>query len=207
MVRGGYLIRSIFGRESLTMSEKFREIREKHREFVEQQKIFFVGTAAPQGRVSVSPKGMDTLRVLGSNRVVWLNLSGAENEAAAHLLENDRLTLMFCAFEGIPLILRLFGHCRVIHPRDVEWNELSAMFPPIPGARQIMDLDVDLVLASCGKGVPYFDFVGERDDLKEWAARVGGEGLQSLWERKNQMSIDGKPTRIIVPESAAARQA
>ena len=179
------------------MSEKFTEIREQHREFVEQQKIFFVGTAAPQGRVSVSPKGMDTLRVLRSNRVVWLNLSGAENEAAAHLLEDDRMTLMFCAFEGVPLILRLFGHSRVIHPRDVEWDELFALFPPIPGARQIMDMNVDLVLASCGKGVPYFDFVGERDDLKEWASRVGDEGLQSLWERKNQMSIDGKPTRII----------
>ena len=102
------------------MSEKFTEIREQHRAFVEQQKIFFVGTAAPEGRVSVSPKGMDTLRVLGKNRVIWLNLSGAENEAAAHLLESDRMTLMVCAFEGIPLILRLFGHARVVHPRDVE---------------------------------------------------------------------------------------
>jgi hypothetical protein len=186
----------------LTMSEKLAEIREPLKHFIQQQKIFFVGTAAPEGRVSVSPKGMDTLRVLGSNRVVWLNLSGAENEAAAHLLENDRMTLMFCAFEGVPLILRLFGHARVIHPRDEEWDELAALFPPLPGARQIIDMDIDLVLASCGKGVPYFDFVGERDDLKEWAVRVGDEGLQSLWQRKNQMSIDGKPTRIIATNQA-----
>ena len=184
------------------MSEKFTEIREHHREFIEQQKIFFVGTAAPEGRVSVSPKGMDTLRVLGNNRVVWLSLTGAENETAAHLLENDRMTLMFCACEGIPLILRLFGHARVIHPRDAEWDELFALFPPIPGARQILDMNVDLVLASCGKAVPYFDFMGERDDLVEWAERVGEQGVQGLWERKNQVSMDGKPTRILVPESA-----
>ena len=186
------------------MSEKFTEICDHHREFVEQQKIFFVGTAAPDGRVSVSPKGMDSLRVMGGNRVVWLSLTGAENETAAHLLENNRMTLMFCAFEGVPLILRLFGHARAIHPRDAEWDGLFALFPPIPGARQILDLDFDLVLASCGKAVPYFDFIGERDDLKEWAERIGDQGLQSLWERKNQISLDGKPTGIIVPESATA---
>lgn len=184
------------------MSEKFTEIREQHREFVEQQKIFFVGTAGPGGMASVSPKGMDSLRVMGDNRVVWLSLTGAENETAAHLLENDRMTLMFCAFEGVPLILRLFGHARVIHPRDAEWDQLFALFPSIPGARQILDMDVDLVLASCGKAVPYFDFMGEREDLKEWAERVGDEGLQGVWERKNQVSMDGKPTGIILPEPA-----
>ncbi len=185
------------------MSEKFTEIREHHKEFVEQQKIFFVGTAAADGRVSVSPKGMDSLRVMGDNRVVSLSLTGAENETAAHLLENDRMTLMFCAFEGIPLILRLFGHARAIHPRDAEWDEFFALFPPIPGSRQIWYMDVDLVRASCGKGVPYFDYVGDRDDLTEWAERIGEEGLQGVWDRRNQVSMDGKPTGLLIPESAS----
>ena len=185
------------------MSEKFTEIREHHREFVEQQKIFFVGTAASDGRVSVSPKGMDSLRVMGANRVVWLSLTGAENETAAHLLESDRMTLMFCAFEGISLILRLFGHARAIHPRDAEWDELCGLFPPIAGSRQIFDMDVDLVLASCGKAVPYFDFMRERDDLKEWAEMKGEEGVKGVWERSNQKSMDGKPTRIFNEEAIA----
>ncbi len=184
------------------MSETFTDILEHHREFVEQQKIFFVGTAASDGRISVSPKGMDSLRVMGANRVVWLSLSGAENETAAHLLENDRMTIMFCAFEGVPLILRLFGHARAIHPRDAEWDELVALFPANPGTRQIYDMDVDRVLSSCGKAVPYFDFAGERNDLNEWAERVGEEGVHGLWERKNQVSMDGKPTGLLSKEVA-----
>ena len=186
------------------MGERFTEIGQQRREFIENQKMFFVGTAAPDGRVNVSPKGMDSLRVLGDNRVVWLNLTGSGNETAAHMVENDRMTLMFCAFEGSPLILRLFGHAKVLHARDPQWDELYSLFPPIPGARQIFDMHVDLVQTSCGTGVPYFDFREERDDLKHWAERKGEQGLQEFWEGRNQASIDGRPTRIVIPETAAA---
>ncbi len=179
------------------------EIGAQRRDFIEKQNMFFVGTAAPDGRVNVSPKGMDSLRVLDDNRVVWLNLTGSGNESAAHVAENDRMTLMFCAFEGSPLILRLFGHAKVIHPRDPEWNELYPLLAPKPGARQIFDMQVDLVQESCGNGVPLFDFNEQRDILEQWAERRGEEGLQEYWEDRNQESIDGKPTHIIANHSGS----
>ncbi len=180
------------------MGKKFDEIGDQRRQFIEQQKMFFVGTADGNGRVNVSPKGMDSLKVMGDNRVVWLNLTGSGNETAAHLIENDRMTLMFCAFEGSPLILRLYGHARVIHPRDSEWEGLFSMFRPIPGARQIMDMQVDLVQESCGMAVPLFDFNEQRDMLENyWEERKSGQQLHKYWENRNQVSIDGKPTRIL----------
>ena len=189
------------------MANRFSEIGDQRREFIEQQKMFFVGTAAADGRVNVSPKGMDSLRVLGDNRVVWLNLTGSGNETSAHLLDNDRMTLMFCAFEGSPMILRLYGRAKAIHPRDPEWNELSPLFPPIPGARQIFDMQVDLVQTSCGNAVPLFDFNEQRDILEQWAERKGKEGLQEFWESRNHVSIDGKPTRIFAQEPEVATAA
>ena len=124
---------------------KFDHIDGSLRDFIETQKVFFVGTAAPEGRVNVAPKGMDTLRVLGPDRIVWLNLTGTENETAAHLIESPRMTLMWCSFETRTLILRVYGHAKVFHPRSSGWSDLMALFPSLPGARQIMDLDVDLV--------------------------------------------------------------
>ena len=185
------------------MAKRFEELSDVFTEFIERQHIFFVGTAAPDGRVNVSPKGMDSLRILGKNRVVWLNLTGSGNETAAHLVENDRMTLMFCAFEGPPMILRLFGNAKVYHPRDPEWNEFISMFPAITGSRQIYDLQVDLVQSSCGMAVPYFDFNEQRDQLKLWAEKKGDEGIARFWEERNQASVDGKPTRILVEEQVA----
>ena len=182
------------------MGKRFPELSDVFTDFIQNQQVFFVGTAAPDGRVNVSPKGMDTLRVLGKNRVVWLNLTGSGNETAAHLLENDRMTLMFCAFEGPPMILRLFGQAQVIHPRDSKWDELFSLFPSIPGARQIFDLDIDLVQSSCGMAVPYFDFNEERDQLKKWAEKKGDEGIKEYWQDRNQESIDGKPTEIFAKQ-------
>ena len=183
------------------MGKRFNEIGDQRREFIEQQKMFFVGTADSDGRVNVSPKGMDSFKVMGDNRVVWLNMTGSGNETAAHLIENNRMTIMFCAFEGSPMILRLFGHARVIHPRDSEWDGLFSMFRAIPGARQIMDMQVDLVQESCGMAVPLFDFNEQRDLLVQWADRKGDQGLHEYWESRNQVSIDGKPTRILSDES------
>lgn len=185
------------------MAQFYTEIQEHLKEFIRNQKIFFVGTAAPDGRVNVSPKGMDTLRVLGDNRLAWLNLTGSGNETAAHILETNRLTLMFCSFEEKPLILRLYGKAKAVHPRDSQWGELYSLFPKTPGARQIFDMDVETVQTSCGFAVPLFEFQGHRDTLKQWAENKGENGLQDYWEGRNQVSIDGKPTEIIVQEPAA----
>ena len=137
---------------------------------------------------------MDTLRILEPRRVAWLNLTGSGNETAAHLLENPRMTLMFCAFEGEPLILRLYGRATAWHPRDQRWGELLPIFPAIPGARQIIEMEVDQAQTSCGMAVPFLDFRGERDQLARWAENKGPEGLREYWAKKNRAGIDGKPT-------------
>ncbi|VAX38709.1 FIG01023442: hypothetical protein [hydrothermal vent metagenome] len=178
------------------MGQQYSEISETVKQFIENQKLYFIGTAAVDGRVNVSPKGMDSLRVLGKNRVVWLNMTGSGNETSAHVQENSRMTIMFTAFEGKPLILRLYGSAKVIHKNDSEWNELFSLFNPIPGARQIFDLTVDLVQTSCGMAVPFFDYVEERDQLNSWASKKGDAGIQEYWLEKNQISLDGKPTDI-----------
>lgn len=179
------------------MGKQYSEISDTLQTFIKEQKMFFVATAAPEGRVNVSPKGMDSLRILDKNKVMWLNLTGSGNETAAHLLENNRMTLMFCAFEGQPMILRLYGHASVLHPRDDAWQERSQHFPNLPGARQIYELDVDMVQTSCGFAVPYFDFVGDRDNLINWAQNKGDDKIQAYWQEKNQRSIDGKATNIL----------
>lgn len=179
------------------MGKKYDAISDKHIEFIGAQKLFFVGTATADGRVNVSPKGMDTLRVLSPNRVVWLNVTGSGNETAAHVQQNPRMTLMFCAFEGDPLILRLYGTARVVHHSDAEWAELISLFPPLPGARQIFDLALDLAQSSCGEGVPFFDYVGEREDLINWTLKKGEDGIRQYWADRNSVSLDGLPTGIV----------
>lgn len=178
------------------MGKRMDYIREDHQEFIAKQKIFFVATAGPEGRINLSPKGNDSFRVLGPNRVMWLNLTGSGNETAAHLRENDRITVMFCAFEGKPLILRLYGTARVYHEYDEAWQEYIDLFPKMTGARQLIDIKVELVQTSCGMSIPYLDFVGERTLLTDWADKRGRDGIREYWEEKNQVSIDGQPTGI-----------
>jgi len=178
------------------MGQRSNELSNKHIEFIRAQKIFFVATAAADGRVNVSPKGMDSLRVLNKNRVAWLNVTGSGNETAAHVQELPRMTLMFCAFEGEPLILRLYGQARAIHPTDAEWQALCARFTPLPGARQIFDLSLDLVQSSCGFAAPFFEYKGEREQLLRWAEKKGDDGLKKYWQEKNNVSLDGKPIEI-----------
>jgi hypothetical protein len=178
------------------MGQRIPALNETLKAFIGRQRIYFVGTAAADGRVNVSPKGLDTLRVLGDNRIVWLNLTGSGNETAAHLMENERMTVMFCSFEGDPLILRLYGYARSIHTGDDGWNELIATFPPFPGPRQVIDMHVDLVQTSCGAGVPLYDFVGDRDQMTNWLADQGEEGIKAYWREVNAVSLDGRPTGI-----------
>jgi len=179
------------------MATQYPELTERHIEFIAAQKIFFVGTAVATGRVNLSPKGMDSLRVLDAKRVVWLNVTGSGNETAAHVQQDPRMTLLFCAFDGAPLILRLYGAARVIHHADPDWTELAGELPRLPGARQIFDLRIDLVQTSCGMAVPYFEHVGDRELLADWATKKGDLGLRAYWEEKNQTSLDGLATNIV----------
>lgn len=181
----------------ISMAKQTHELTEKHIQFIVDQKVFFVGTATADSRVNVSPKGMDSLRVVRNNQIIWLNVTGSGNETSAHVQMSPRMTLMFCAFEGAPLILRVYGTAKVIHRDDAQWDELFSLFNPLPGSRQIFVLDIDLVQTSCGEAVPYYSFVGERDNLNNWALKKGEEGLKRYRSEKNQFSIDGIPTHIL----------
>ncbi len=182
------------------MGEKFASINEKHAAFIRKQQMYFVATATADSRINLSPKGMDSLRILAPDRVIWLNLTGSGNETAAHLQTDSRMTIMFCAFEGPPLILRLYGVARMVLPSDEAWDELYAHFEPQPGARQIFDLSVDLVHTSCGFGVPLYDFIGQRPVLNRWAEKKGEAGIRDYWREKNSISLDGEPIPIVEGE-------
>ncbi|MBE1302366.1 MAG: pyridoxamine 5'-phosphate oxidase family protein [Alteromonadaceae bacterium] len=179
------------------MGQQFECLNKQHKEFIANQRIFFVGTAAGSGRVNISPKGMDSFRVLADNRIIWLNVTGSGNETAAHIEQCPRMTIMFCAFEGAPLILRLYGTAVAVHQQDEQWQELYDHFEPLPGARQVFDMQVDMVQSSCGMAVPFFDFSEDREQLKNWADKQGKDGIEKYWEKKNQNSIDGLPTHIV----------
>ncbi len=178
------------------MAKQYDSLTADLQQFIGQQKIFFVGTAGCEGRVNVSPKGMDSLRIVDANTVHWLNVTGSGNETAAHVLENKRMTLMFAAFEGKPLILKLYGLARAIHPRDPEWEDCLSALPSLPGARQIFELKIDLAMTSCGMGVPLYDFNEDREQLNRWAEKKGPAGIEQYWQDKNSLSLDGKPTDI-----------
>ncbi|MDF9798174.1 general stress protein 26 [Catalinimonas alkaloidigena] len=178
------------------MGKKLEKITPALKAFIQKQKIFFVATAMAEGHVNLSPKGMDTFRVLDANRVMWLNLTGSGNETATHLIHDKRITVMFCAFEGKPLILRLYGTARVYHHRNQEWKEHIQLFAPHAGSRQLIDIQVAMVQTSCGMAVPYMDYQGERESLKIWAEKKGEEGIKEYWKEKNTRSLDGHPSEI-----------
>ena len=179
------------------MAVKFDEINEAHKEFVERQKMFFIGSAGAEGFINVSPKGMDTLKIVDKNRVIWLNHTGSGNETSAHVQENGRMTIMWCSFEKKPLILKFYGTATVIHEQDERYKEMCEHFDEFVGTRQFFELTVDLVLTSCGFGVPRYKYLGERNALLKWATKVGREGMKKYWEEKNQITLNGKPTNII----------
>lgn len=160
-------------------------------DWIRLQPMFFVATAPEHGgHVNVSPKGLDTFRVLGPTRVVYLDLTGSGVETIAHLRENGRITVMFCAFEGPPRIVRIYGRGSVLAPDESGFAELAELFRPFPGTRSIIDVDVERVGVSCGFGVPELDFRADRSRLLDWAEKKG-ETLEAYWETKNARSIDG----------------
>jgi hypothetical protein len=173
-------------------------IDDKIKRFIGEQKMFFTASAplSSEGRVNLSPKGIDTFRVLDENTVCYLDLTGSGNETAAHVAENGRLTIMFCSFAGAPLILRLYGTGEVVSSNSEKWNDLAAHFDVFPGIRQIIVLRVESLQTSCGYGVPLYEFAGDRNQLIKWAEKKGKDGIGSYWREKNQTSIDGLPTKI-----------
>ncbi len=174
------------------MAEVYEAISDELAAFIAVQPLFFVATAPSSGgHVNLSPKGMDTLRVIDAKTVAWLDLTGSGNETSAHTAENGRLTMMFCSFDARAMILRLYGRGSTLLPGDARFEELRPRFPDLPGARQILLLDVERVQTSCGYAVPRMDNPRERDALLRWAENKGAEGLVEYRENRNFVSIDG----------------
>jgi len=175
------------------MGKVHEEIDAKLEEFIGRQHLYFVGTApnAPEGRLNISPKGLDTFRILGPKSVAYLDLTGSGVETIAHLRENGRITILFCAFDGRPLILRLYGRGRVVEPGQEEWTGLIARFPDSPGVRSVIVMDVERIADSCGFAVPLYEFQGDRFQLIDYAVKKGPEGMAQYRAQKNKVSIDG----------------
>lgn len=176
------------------------KIDEKIRKFIGEQRMFFTASAANEGRINLSPKGIDTFRVLNERTVCYLDLTGSGNETAAHLKENGRLTIMFCSLAGAPLILRLYGKGETVHRSSEKWDELAALFDDFAGTRQIVVLRVESLQTSCGFGIPLYEYREDRTKLIEWAENKGDERINAYWREKNQTSIDGLPTGILNSE-------
>jgi hypothetical protein len=179
------------------MATQYLSIEPKLRKFIEKQHVFFVATAAEGSRINLSPKGLDALRVVDEQTLIYLDRTGSGNETAAHLLADGRMTIMVCSFDGPAMILRTYGTGRShLKGSEAYGRMLAAHFGGIEPleARQIVEQSVDLVITSCGYGVPEYEYQGERDTLiKYWEAR-GAEGVKAYWAQKNMASLDGLPT-------------
>lgn len=176
------------------MGLNWREIPDDMRAFIEAQMLFFVATAAKDGRVNLSPKGLDTLRVIDNRTVIYLDLTGSGNETAAHVTENGRMTMMFCAFNGKPMTLRLYGEAELVRPAHGGWGELRSLFADFPGIRQIFRLHVQSVATSCGWSIPVVGEMRERSELVEWAGAKSPDEIEAYRLANNVVSIDGLPT-------------
>jgi hypothetical protein len=187
------------------MAKQFDRIHPAHAAFLNEQRIFFTASAAATGRVNISPRSTDALRILDPNTVAYLDETGSGNETAAHLRASGRLTIMVCGFENVPLILRLYGRGRSLPRGTPEYEALLATSygnREPPGARQIIRLDIDLVQTSCGYGVPLFDYKQERPTLRRWAENKGEAGVAAYRRENNVRSIDGFETGVAADEPA-----
>lgn len=175
------------------MGKAFDSITPEIAKFIRKQHLFFVASAplANDGHVNVSPKGLDCLRILNDNQVAYLDLTGSGNETAAHITENGRITFMFCAFEGSPNIVRLYGTGRVVLPDTPEWEALAPNFTLHISARQIIVADIHRTSSSCGYAVPFFDYRQERETLTQYWDAKGEDALPAYHLEKNRLSIDG----------------
>ena len=178
------------------MATQFPHLALSHRSFIAAQQLFVAATAAATGQVNTSPKGMDSLRVLGPNRILWRNSTNSGNETAGHLGQNPRMTLIWCAFDAEPLILRCYGTAHMIHQNDMLWAKTTAHSPPDRAARQIFDMTVDVVQTSCGFGVPLMDYWSERPEADAWTDRKGPDGTRTFWAETNRLTLANFPTGI-----------
>jgi hypothetical protein len=175
------------------MGKTYDAITEPLAEFIRAQHLFFVGTApaGPGGHVNVSPKGLDSFRIVDPRTVAYLDLTGSGVETIAHLRDNGRITFLFCAFEGPPKIVRLYGRGAAVRRGEPDFAALAALFPPMAGVRSVIRVGLERVADSCGYGVPRYRYAGERDQLTEWAARKGPDGVAAYRVKNNRQSIDG----------------
>ena len=177
-----------------------KSLKDSHIEFIGQQKMYFVATAplVATGHINLSPKGMDSFRVISPKLVGYMDIIGSGNETSAHILENGRITIMFCSYDGAPNILRIYGkgHSVLANNDDPEWVKLSTQFSLHIAVRQIILVDVESVQTSCGYGVPLYNYAGERDQATKWALKKGPEGLLKYKMENNLISLDGLPTLL-----------
>lgn len=178
------------------MAKFYDSLTDDLQSFIRDQQLFFTASAIATGRVNLSPKGIDSFRILNPNTVAYLDLTGSGNETSAHLTIDPRITVMFCSFGPKPLILRIYGKGEVVRSKDDDWSALMANFNELPGTRQVVQIQVESVQTSCGMGVPEYEFINHRESLIQWAERKGPIGIQSYWEDKNRVSIDGLSTHI-----------
>ncbi len=176
------------------MAQFFDQLNNKLIDFIRRQPIYFVATATAGGRINLSPKGTDSLRVLNDKTVAYLDLTGSGAETSAHILADGRLTMMMCSFEGDPLILRLYGQGEIVKPDSPKWPDLITYFQQLPGQRQIIVLHVESVQTSCGFAVPKMELIAPRSTLTDWAGRKSLEEMTEYRAKKNARSIDGLPT-------------
>ena len=176
------------------MGKVFDGIDTKLAAWIGAQHLFFVATAPLDGgHVNLSPKGLDSFVVLGPTSVAYLDVVGSGAETIAHLRQNGRITLMFCAFEGLPRIVRLYGQGEVVEPGDTDFSVLAARFPPQPSTRSVIRVSLSRIADSCGYGVPLYEYKGDRSHVADWAERKGAEGLRVYQLEKNRESLDGLP--------------
>ena len=182
------------------MGKFHNSIKDEHKAFAQKQKMYFVSTSPldKEGHINLSPKGLDSFRILSPTRVAYMDIVGSGNETSAHLLENGRITIMFCAFDGPPNILRFYGAGYTVLPGDAEWEDLSTHFDIQIATRQIIVADIDKVQTSCGYSVPLYQYKGERDHADKWAQKKGREGLEEYMNEKNLKILDGLPTAMAI---------
>lgn len=180
----------------------YDQLNPRLQDWIRRQPLFFVASAplSGEGHVNLSPRGYDSFRILDDHTAAWLDLTGSGNETAAHIQENGRVTIMFCAFEGDPLILRLYGQGEVILPGSPEWDALLPAFSPLPGARQIIRVRLERIQTSCGFGVPLMQTRDDRSRLQDWSHKKGPEGLREYRRKNNRTSIDGLPVQVELPD-------
>ena len=179
------------------MGDLHKELTDRLIDFINKQKLFFIATAPEEGRISLSPKGVDTLRVIDDKTIAYLDLTGSGAETAAHLHQNGRVTVMCSSFEGPPMVLRIYGKGRAVRKRDADWDDHYKHFDPLPGARHVIIIEIDSVQTSCGYGVPLFEYKGERPELLKWLEKKGDEGAKEYWKERTGTTIDGIPTKIL----------